>query len=51
MFYKCADCWRLYSELVVNSGHFTGCKCQCIRFRSKRETNWIKVKAWLSKWI
>jgi len=50
-YYKCADCWRVYSEKVANSGYFEGCKCQCKRFKQKRETKKIKFIAWVSSWL
>lgn len=50
-FYKCTDCWRVYSEEVTGTGYFDGCKCGNIRFKQKRYGRWIKIKAWLSTWL
>lgn len=50
-FFKCVDCWRIYSELVTGSGFFQGCKCDSIRFKLKRSSLVVRVKAWLAKFL
>jgi DNA-directed RNA polymerase subunit RPC12/RpoP len=50
-FYKCTDCWRVYSEADISTGLFAGCKCQNVRFNGRRSTRWNRFKHWLGRFL
>ncbi len=49
VYFKCADCWRVFSFEQVSTGYFAGCKCGSIKFYGRKQTLFNRLKNLLGR--